>query len=188
MSIESMSPSSNRAEHKDAPHLTDSVPNTPFAAYDNQGGAIQYKPTATSDGYQNNVMNQFPAPDCVFQQSIGIGGTAERTPAVMAAVTAATAESERLFPQTSADHPVMTWRGAAPDWNDDDNFGSVGNAAYRYIMNKEGLDDYSATSSSDIATINQWNPGAIKTMDAFVADQEAQGLVPLGVPKDCANQ
>ena len=174
-----------KALHADT-HSMDANAAPPFSAYDNQAGALRYNPTSQYDAPQNPVMSQFPSADCLLP--VQSGGIAERTPQVMAAVTAASNESEKLFPSTSADKPKLTWRGVAPDFNDNADPYSVGNAAYRYIMNKEGLDDYSSTSQADIATINQWNPGAIKVMNAFVADQEAAGLVPQNVPKVFGDQ
>ncbi len=83
-----------------------------------------------------------------------------RTPAVMDDVDRSTAEAKKLFPgkdQASQD---------------------LGNAAYRYIMNAEKVDDYSMGMAADVARLNQDNPQTIATLNSYVHDQFAKGLVP----------
>jgi hypothetical protein len=101
---------------------------------------------------------QMPADNQLLAQLGMVCST--RTPAVMADVERSTAEANKIFPgkdQASQD---------------------LGDAVYRYIMNAEKVDDYSMGSAADIARLNQDNPKTIDTLNAYVRDQFAQGLVP----------
>ena len=61
---------------------------------------------------------------------------------------------------------------------DPEDFNSVQNAAYRYMMNKECVDDYSSTSEADLAIINKADPTLLKKLDDIVAADEKKGPVP----------
>ncbi|MBU6454321.1 MAG: hypothetical protein KGS72_21265 [Cyanobacteria bacterium REEB67] len=61
---------------------------------------------------------------------------------------------------------------------DPEDYNSVQNAAYRYMMNKECVDDYSSTSEADQAIINKADPTLLKKLDDIVAADEKKGPVP----------
>jgi len=64
-----------------------------------------------------------------------------------------------------------------PNSNDKDFF-SPGNAAYRYLMNKECVDDYSDTAQEDASIVEKASPGALKMLDSFIAEQRKNGPIP----------
>lgn len=136
-------------------------------------------------GNRGGNMAGFPPADCVFANSLGIGATAERTPAVMNAVDEASAEANKLFPKPA---DTITSKSSESDMINQftSDFTSTNSAAYRYIMNAEGLDDYSALHSADVQKLNAANPKVIPILDAFVAHQKSQGLVPQDIPKECS--
>ena len=103
----------------------------------------------------------------------------------MNAVDAASAEANMLFPKPA---DTITSKSSGSDLMNQftTDFASINSAAYRYIMNAEGLDDYSALHSADVQNLNAANPKAIPILEAFVASQKSQGLVPQDVPKECS--
>jgi hypothetical protein len=61
---------------------------------------------------------------------------------------------------------------------DPEDFNSVQNAAYRYMMNKECVDDYSDSSQKDLDIINKADPTLLKKLDDIVAADEKKGPIP----------
>jgi hypothetical protein len=111
---------------------------------------------------------------CLLTQLMGLGPHSARTEPVMAAVDRNTAEANSLFPNDENNGNYLR------------DFGLPSNAAYRYLMNKEGLDDYSSTNAADMAQLEAARPGSIRELDNFIADQVKQGLVPQNTRKQCA--
>lgn len=51
-------------------------------------------------------------------------------------------------------------------------------AAYRYLMNKECVDDYSSSSDKDATILQKASPGIIKKLDAIVRERLKTGPAP----------
>jgi hypothetical protein len=120
-----------------------------------QASGAEMKKISSSDHTMPVVM---PSHDHLLAQ-LGMA-CSTRTPAVMADVDRSTAEATKLFP------------GKDPATQD------LRNSAYRYIMNAEKVDDYSMGAAADIARLMLNNPDTINTLNSYVRDQFAQGLVP----------
>jgi hypothetical protein len=79
----------------------------------------------------------------------------------MKSVDRNTAEVNRLFPD---DHSG--------------DFNSPKSAAYRYLMNKECVDDYSSSSANDAAILEKASPGILKKLDEIVREHLKSGPAP----------
>lgn len=59
---------------------------------------------------------------------------------------------------------------------DVDDFNNPRNAAYRYLMHHECVDNYSSTQANDRAILEKASPGITKQLDAIVAAQKKVGV------------
>jgi hypothetical protein len=104
-------------------------------------------------------------------------GGSDANPAVAALASAESilwSDSERM---QSVDLNSAEAKKLFPNSNEKDYF-SPGDAAYRYLMNKECVDDYSDTAQKDASIVEKTSPGALKTLDSFIEEQRKKGPIP----------
>ena|SRR5271155_2516794 len=91
------------------------------------------------------------------------GKISERTPEVFNAMELNAKEGQTLFPSATPE------TGSDPIADFIKEYNSPAIAAYRYLMGKEGFDNYSQHLACDLKILNAADPTAIGKLDAFAA-------------------